>query len=108
MSVHSQGSVRIGPGTLYDNLKRSMEQGWVHDLQPATENEKRLYRRTPAGKVALSAEIRRLDHLVRKTKRYLQGMSPRRWIDRLDFRKLYQQFVRLYPEAFRREARQAE
>jgi DNA-binding PadR family transcriptional regulator len=77
VSVHSQGRVRIGPGTLYDNLKRFMEQGWVRDLQPASENEKRLYRLTGAGKSALSYEISRLDHLVRQTKRYLQGMKPR-------------------------------
>ncbi len=78
VSAESQGRIRIGPGTLYDNLKRFMEQGWVRDLQPATETEKRLYRLTAAGKAALSYEIGRLDDLVRQTKRYLQPMKPRR------------------------------
>jgi DNA-binding PadR family transcriptional regulator len=77
VSVQSQGRIRIGPGTLYDNLKRFMEQGWVRDLQPKSENEKRMYRLTAAGKAALSFEISRLDHLVRQTKRYLQEMKPR-------------------------------
>lgn len=77
VSRHSQGRIRIGPGTLYDNLKRFMEQGLVRDLQPASENEKRLYRLTAAGKAPLSYEISRLDDLVRQTKRYLQGMKPR-------------------------------
>jgi DNA-binding PadR family transcriptional regulator len=77
VSVQSHGRLRIGPGTLYDNLKRFMEQGWVRDLKPASENEKRLYRLTAAGKAALSYEISRLDDLVRQTKRYLQGMKPR-------------------------------
>ena len=78
VSAQSQDRIRIGPGTLYDNLKRFMDQGWVRDLRPASDNEKRLYRLTAAGKAALSCEISRLDHLVRLTKRYLQGMKPRR------------------------------
>jgi DNA-binding PadR family transcriptional regulator len=77
VSAQSQGRIRIGPGTLYDNLKRFMEQGWVRDLKPVSENDKRLYRLTAAGKAALSYEISRLDHFVRQTKRYLQGMKPR-------------------------------
>ncbi len=78
VSVQSLGTVRIGPGTLYDNLRRLMEHGWVRDLQPTSENEKRMYRLTAAGKAALSDEISRLDNLVRQTKRSLAGMKPRR------------------------------
>jgi DNA-binding PadR family transcriptional regulator len=77
VSRESQDRIRIGPGTLYDNLKRFMEQGWVRDLPPSSGNEKRMYRLTAAGKAALSYEISRLDDLVRQTKRYLQGMKPR-------------------------------
>ena len=76
--AQSQGRVRIGPGTLYDNLKRFMEQGLVRDLQPESEHDKRLYRLTASGKTVLSEEIGRLELLVRETKRYLQGMKPRR------------------------------
>jgi DNA-binding PadR family transcriptional regulator len=76
--AQSQGRIRIGPGTLYDNLKRFMDQGWVRDLQPASDNEKRLYRLTPGGKRALSDEIARLDRLVRETKPLLGGLRPRR------------------------------
>jgi DNA-binding PadR family transcriptional regulator len=78
VSAQSQGRIRIGPGTLYDNLKRFMEQGWVRDLQPASDNDRRLYRLTAAGKTALLYEISRLDDLVRETKRHLKGMKPRR------------------------------
>ncbi len=77
VAAESQGRVRIGPGSLYDNLKRLMDQGWVRDLQPSSENEKRLYRLSAAGKAALAHEISRLDHLVRQTKRSLQAMKPR-------------------------------
>ncbi len=78
VSAQSQRRIQIGPGTLYDNLKRLMEQGWVRDLKPASENDKRLYRLTAAGKAALSCEISRLDDLIRQTRRYLKGMEPRR------------------------------
>ena len=76
--VQSQGRIRIGPGSLYDNLKRVMERGWVRDLKPANENGKRLYRLTADGKAALSCEMNRLDDLIRRTKRYLKGMEPSR------------------------------
>lgn len=78
VAAQSQGRIRIGPGTLYDNLKRLMEHGWVRDLKPASDNDKRLYRLTAAGKAALSCEIGRLDDLVRQTRRALKGMEPRR------------------------------
>jgi DNA-binding PadR family transcriptional regulator len=78
VAIQSEGQIRIGPGTLYDNLKRFMEQGWVRDLPPASENDKRLYRLTAAGKAVLLVEIRRLDQLVRRTKPYLHGIKPRR------------------------------
>lgn len=78
VSTHSQGRVRIGPGTLYDNLKRFMEQGWVRDLQPTSEGEKRLYRLTASGRRVLADEIARLEDLVRHTKRSLHGLTPRR------------------------------
>ena len=77
VSAQSQGRVRIGPGTLYDNLKRFMEQGWVRDLQPKSDDEKRRYRLTAAGEAVLSYEISRLDDLIRQTIPYLPGMKPR-------------------------------
>ncbi|HEY4088702.1 MAG TPA: PadR family transcriptional regulator [Bryobacteraceae bacterium] len=76
VAASSEGRIRIGPGTLYDNLNRFVEQGWIRDLRPASDSEKRLYRLTAAGKAALSWEIARLDDLVRQTKKYLQGMKP--------------------------------
>ena len=89
VSAQSQDRIRIGPGTLYDNLKRLMEQGWVRDLKPASDNDKRLYRLTAAGKAALSCEISRLDDLVRQIKRHQQGMKPRRASDWINFHGSY-------------------
>lgn len=78
VSAQSNGKVRIGPGSLYDNLKRLMERGWVRDLKPTSENEKRLYCLTAEGKSVLSCEIDRLDNLIRRTKRSLRGMEAKR------------------------------
>ena len=78
VSAQSNGKVRIGPGSLYDNLKRLMERGWVRDLKPTSGNDKRLYCLTAQGKSALSCEIDRLDGLIRRTKRSLRAMEPRR------------------------------
>lgn len=78
VAAHSEGRIRIGPGTLYDNLNRFLEHGWIRDSRPASDSEKRMYRLTAAGKAALASEIERLDDLVRQTKRYLHGMKPRR------------------------------
>ena len=78
VAEQSQGRVRIGPGTLYDNLKRFMEHGLVRDLQPRSENDRRLYRLTAAGKSLLAHEISRLDDLVRAMRPHIQGLKPRR------------------------------
>ncbi|HJT71258.1 MAG TPA: PadR family transcriptional regulator [Terriglobales bacterium] len=78
VSKQSEGQIRIGPGTLYDNLKRFMEQGWVRDVEPRSESDKRLYRLTALGRTVLTQEIARLDHLVRTMKPHLQGLKPRR------------------------------
>lgn len=77
VSAQSRSRIRIGPGTLYDNLKRFMEYGWVRDLKPATENDNRRYHLTAAGRAALANEINRLEHLVRQMKPYLPGLKPR-------------------------------
>lgn len=76
--AQSEGSIRLGPGTLYDNLKRFMEQGLVRDLQPASDDDKRLYCLTSAGKKVLSQEIARLDRLVSAMHPYVKGLKARR------------------------------
>jgi DNA-binding PadR family transcriptional regulator len=76
-SRQSQGQVRIGPGTLYDNLRRFMNQGLVSDLPAASADDKRLYSLTAAGRNTLSAEITRLEQIVREAKR-LRNLKPRR------------------------------
>ena len=75
----SEGQYKIGPGTLYDNLQRLMVQGLVEESPrpPAHDDPRRRYfRLTSFGRGVLSAEIARLETVVREAKACLH--APRR------------------------------
>jgi len=69
---NSDGHYRLGPGTLYDNLKKLMDAGLVSDAPPsppskrksAKEEDRRFYTLTKEGKDALAAEVDRLQTVV--------------------------------------------
>lgn len=63
----TDGKTRMGPGTLYGTLQRLMDQGWVEEVdRPRDIDERRrYYRLTRDGRRALTAEMERLDALVR-------------------------------------------
>ena len=53
----SNQSYRLGPGTLYDNLKKLMDQGLVEDIPKSSarsDEEKRLYRLTYGAQETVS------------------------------------------------------
>jgi len=75
----SDGQYKLGPGTLYDNLQKLMTQGLVEasPRPPAHDDpRRRYYRLTSFGRGVLSAEIARLDNVVREAKVHLR--APRR------------------------------
>lgn len=77
----SEGQYRLGPGTLYDNLRKLMTQGSVEEIQKRTSGDdprRRYYRLTELGRRVLAAEVARLEGVVRKAKGYLLGTKPRR------------------------------
>lgn len=77
----SQQQYRLGPGTLYDNLKKLMDQRLVVDSPKSStnsEDEKRLYRLTPEGHAVLSAELDRLKHVLREAELRVRTRRPRR------------------------------
>jgi len=77
----SEGQYKLGPGTLYDNLQKLMDQGMVEDAPRRSANDdprRRYYRLTPFGRSVLSAEIARLDAVVREAKLHLRLPNPRR------------------------------
>lgn len=66
----TEGSVRLGPGTLYGALKRLLENGLVEEggehADPELGDERRrYYRLTSFGLKVARAEARRLEAMVR-------------------------------------------
>jgi DNA-binding PadR family transcriptional regulator len=71
---HTEGALRMGAGTLYSNLQRLTETGWVVEVTPpqarsARDERRRFYRLTDGGRLALGVEVRRLESLVHLAKR---------------------------------------
>jgi DNA-binding PadR family transcriptional regulator len=79
---NSDGHYRLGPGTLYDNLKKLMAVGWVTDgpipaaqrrkSGSAKEDDRRFYTLTKKGKDGLATELARLQNVVSEAKLRLQ------------------------------------
>jgi DNA-binding PadR family transcriptional regulator len=75
---NSDGHYRLGPGTLYDNLKKLMVAGLVADAPAvsaskrkraqANEDDRRFFTLTNEGRDALAAEVERLQGVLKKAK----------------------------------------
>ncbi len=77
----SQGQYKIGPGTLYDNLQKMMNQGLVEESRRAGRDEdprRRYYHLSRLGKSVLTAEVNRLEEVVREAKTHLKPALGRR------------------------------
>lgn len=81
----SHGQYKLGPGTLYDNLKKLLAQRVVEESerQDSGENDsrRRYYRLTTLGRTVLSAEVDRLESVLREARshlRPLKHLKPRR------------------------------
>jgi DNA-binding PadR family transcriptional regulator len=75
----SEGRYKLGPGTLYDNLQKLLDQGAVSESRTQSAGDdprRRYYRLTPLGRGLLAAEITRLDQVVREARRYLRKPVP--------------------------------
>ena len=62
----SGGRYKIGPGTLYDNLRALLAGGLVSEaeIDPEGAESRRMYHLTGAGERALSEELQRLESVV--------------------------------------------
>jgi DNA-binding PadR family transcriptional regulator len=77
----SEGLYKLGPGTLYDNLQKLVRQGMVKELGAKSGDEdsrRRYYRLTALGSGVLSAEISRLESVVRDARLQMRPARPRR------------------------------
>jgi DNA-binding PadR family transcriptional regulator len=71
----SDGQYKLGPGTLYDNLQKMTQQGMVESApspSPDDDPRRRYYRLTPFGRRLLSAEVLRLEQLLREARVHLR------------------------------------
>jgi DNA-binding PadR family transcriptional regulator len=76
----SDGRYKISPGTLYDNLQKLMEQGLIEEVVCPRSNDdprRRYYEITTFGRRILSAEVTRLEVLVRKARSHLRTSNTR-------------------------------
>jgi DNA-binding PadR family transcriptional regulator len=76
----SGGKYKIGSGTLYDNLEKLIEQGLVVEARSLSTKEdprRRYYRMTTLGRGVFSAEVNRLESMVRQGKLRLRGARPK-------------------------------
>ena len=77
----SEGQYKLGPGTLYDNLQKLMNQALVEEgARPSATDDprRRYYRLTRFGRKVLAAEIARLETVVREAKARLRAPHPGR------------------------------
>ena len=77
----SEGRYKLGPGTLYDNLQKLMEQGLVEESSRRLAHDdprRRYYRLTSFGRRVLADEVDRLEDVVREAHAHLRQPHPRR------------------------------
>ena len=74
------GRTRLGPGTLYSSVRALVEAGFIAEIGPRaddklSEERRRYYRLTAAGRKVLRAEAERLADLLRvaRAKKILRG-----------------------------------
>jgi DNA-binding PadR family transcriptional regulator len=75
----SDGHYRMGPGTLYDNLKKLIDAGLVIDVPrvaSAPEEERRMYSLSKDGRYALAAEVDRMQKVVKEARFRLKKPRP--------------------------------
>lgn len=71
ISTRTDGTMRMGPGTLYGSIQRMLKDGLIMEVREHTEpvqqgaERRRYYRLTSVGLSVLQSEARRLEQLVR-------------------------------------------
>jgi DNA-binding PadR family transcriptional regulator len=76
----SDGRYKLGPGTLYDNLQKLLDQGIVEERSPRSAGDdprRRYYRLSRFGRGLLATEIARLEGVVREARHHL-NVRPER------------------------------
>ena len=67
----SEGGYKLGPGTLYENLRKLMKDGLIEETENSgtgAEARRRYYRLTKSGRRLIMLEIGRLEAAIREAK----------------------------------------
>ena len=103
----SNDQYKLGPGTLYDNLKKLMVQGLVEEVQKREraaggDSRRRYYRLTALGRRVLAAEVARLETVVRDARGLSVGSETKESLmPLLMSRALCRMLLRRHPAEFR-------
>ena len=105
----TDGTVRMGPGTLYGAIKRMLADGLIEESDerpdPALDDQRRRYYRiTAPGERVCAAEVTRLETLLRNARR----ARPEAGAHGMNGERTYRALLHLYPRSFRREYRVAD
>jgi DNA-binding PadR family transcriptional regulator len=76
----SDDRYKLGPGTLYDNLEKLLNQGVVEESPRRStpdDSRRRYYRLTGFGRRLLATEITRLEGVVREARLHLRVRPER-------------------------------
>jgi len=80
VEYRTDGTIKLGPGTLYGTIKKLRAVGFIREAEKASEAEgqdprRRYYSLTPRGREAVSEEARRMELMVRvaRSKALLEG-----------------------------------
>ena len=79
IALRTDGSIKLGAGTLYRSIQRMLEQGLVAEIstRPAPEMDderRRYYRITPFGRTVAKAEARRMAQMLKLAR--ASGFAP--------------------------------
>jgi DNA-binding PadR family transcriptional regulator len=72
----SDGSVRMGAGTLYGTLNRLLDDGLIVETRRDEDERRRYYELTATGRTVALAELARMRSIVHKVGRHLPGIAP--------------------------------
>jgi DNA-binding PadR family transcriptional regulator len=69
----TDGAIRLGPGAIYTTIRKLVEDGLIEETERRPDPElddqrRRYYRLTAAGLTATTAEVRRLEGLLRASR----------------------------------------
>jgi DNA-binding PadR family transcriptional regulator len=66
----SGGRVRLGPASLYGNLQRLLDAGWIQEVDAPrnVDERRRYYQLTHPGRMAIDEEIKQMEAILRKAR----------------------------------------